>query len=155
MEDKIKRVNELLEQLELDADGLLTKTMKVSIKKYEDCTKEELINVIAQKNSTIQKLNGKLYYLQDTQCYLKNQRKKLKKALQKQKEEFRSLSLSRRELIRLAKAKQKNIAESNEIRECLMKLNDAILRSISLNETKSEEVDRSEPEIFLQDYWEE
>lgn len=93
--------------------------------------------------------------MQGTQCYLKNQRKKLKKALQKQKEEFRSLSLSRRELIRLAKAKQKNIAESNEIRECLMKLNDAILRSISLDEAKSEEADRSEPEIFLQDYWEE
>ena len=130
-EIKIRLINELLEQLELDVDGLLTKTMEVSIKKYKDCTKEELINVIAQKNSTIQKLNGKLHYLQDTQCYLKNERKKLKKALQKQKEEFRSLSLSRRELIRLAKIKQKNIADSNEIREFLIKLNDAIVRAVN------------------------
>lgn len=41
------------------------------MKKYQQCTKEELLNIIKEKNNTISKLNGQVYYYKKFKEYYK------------------------------------------------------------------------------------
>ena len=46
------------------------------MKKYQEYTKQELLSVIQQKNKTIQKLNGQVYYYKKNKSYYKDAQKK-------------------------------------------------------------------------------
>lgn len=49
------------------------------MKKYADYTKEQLLEVISEKNKTIAKLNGQVYYYKGTAKYHKNKYKQEKR----------------------------------------------------------------------------
>lgn len=51
------------------------------MKKYQDYTKEELLNVIKDKNNTIQKLNGQVYYYRKMKKHYKEAQAKYYKKL--------------------------------------------------------------------------
>ena len=57
------------------------------MKKYQDYTKEQLIKVIEEKNITISRLNGEVYYHKD----FKDKYQKLKKESRNQQEEINNL----------------------------------------------------------------
>ena len=46
------------------------------MKKYQECTKEELLKVIINKNKTINKLNGQVYYYKKNAEYQKEKYRK-------------------------------------------------------------------------------
>lgn len=48
------------------------------MKKYKDESKNELISIIENKNKTICKLNGKVYYLKKINEYYKNKKVRVK-----------------------------------------------------------------------------
>lgn len=56
----------------------MEKIKDVEINKYKDCSINELINIIAEKNKTIGSLNGKVYYYKNKVASIENKLLKMK-----------------------------------------------------------------------------
>lgn len=55
------------------------------MKKYQNMTKAELLEVIAEKNKTIARINGEMYYLKKWYEYNKQKNKNFTKNLMRRK----------------------------------------------------------------------